>query len=182
MYEYVLIFFELYRNLLPVYEKAVKRLSVSLPHGYRTKRWVHLIAATLLVLVVFTLFVTLSLRYENVTPRDSAGMRPIPTPRVHVELDKEMKNNPKSTLGSKKVSSDRVQKTNEAPIVLPPKTPTSLRVERYFLPLVFGFFFGFVGSIPVAGPTSAMVLKLGIQGNFIAGHAVAIGGAAAEAV
>jgi threonine/homoserine/homoserine lactone efflux protein len=36
--------------------------------------------------------------------------------------------------------------------------------------------------VPVAGPTSAMVLKLGIQGKYRAGLTIAVGGAISEAV
>ncbi|CAI5742259.1 unnamed protein product [Hyaloperonospora brassicae] len=52
---------------------------------------------------------------------------------------------------------------------------------RLLLPLVAGFCFGFLGSVPIAGPTSAMVLKLGIQGKYAAGLTIAVGGAIAEA-
>jgi hypothetical protein len=55
-------------------------------------------------------------------------------------------------------------------------------VIRLLLPLVAGFCFGFLGSVPVAGPTSAMVLKLGIQGKYRAGLTIAVGGAISEAV
>ncbi|CAI5732170.1 unnamed protein product [Peronospora farinosa] len=54
-------------------------------------------------------------------------------------------------------------------------------VLRFLLPLVAGFCFGFLGSVPIAGPTSAMVLKLGIQGKYTAGLTIAIGGAISEA-
>ncbi|RMX67222.1 hypothetical protein DD238_001124 [Peronospora effusa] len=54
-------------------------------------------------------------------------------------------------------------------------------VLRLLLPLVAGFCFGFLGSVPIAGPTSAMVLKLGIQGKYTAGLTIAIGGAISEA-
>lgn len=50
------------------------------------------------------------------------------------------------------------------------------------LTMVLGMMFGFLGSIPIAGPTSAMILKFGIQGKYRAGQAVAVGGATAEAV
>ena len=55
-------------------------------------------------------------------------------------------------------------------------------VRRLLLPLVAGFCFGFLGSVPIAGPTSAMVLKLGIQGKYTAGLTIAVGGAISEAV
>ncbi|KAL0586987.1 hypothetical protein ABG067_003327 [Albugo candida] len=49
-------------------------------------------------------------------------------------------------------------------------------------PYLFGYIFGFLGSIPIAGPTSAMVFRLGIQGKYRSGLAIASGGAIAEAV
>ena len=40
----------------------------------------------------------------------------------------------------------------------------------------------FLKSGPVAGPTSAVVLKLGVQGKYTAGLTIVVGGAIAEAV
>ncbi|GLD94473.1 hypothetical protein PINS_up003084 [Pythium insidiosum] len=54
-------------------------------------------------------------------------------------------------------------------------------IIRLLLPLLAGFCFGFLGSVPIAGPTSAMVLKLGIQGKYQAGLTIAFGGAISEA-
>ena len=53
---------------------------------------------------------------------------------------------------------------------------------RLLLPLVAGFCFGFLGSVPIAGPTSAMVLKLGVQEKYTAGLTIVVGGTIAEAV
>lgn len=53
---------------------------------------------------------------------------------------------------------------------------------RLLLPLVAGYCFGFLGSVPIAGPTSAMVLKLGIQGKYQSALTIAVGGAISEAV
>ncbi|CAH0473972.1 unnamed protein product [Peronospora belbahrii] len=53
-------------------------------------------------------------------------------------------------------------------------------VLRLLLPLIAGFCFGFLGSVPIAGPTSAMVLRLGIQGKYTAGLTIAVGGAISE--
>jgi threonine/homoserine/homoserine lactone efflux protein len=47
---------------------------------------------------------------------------------------------------------------------------------------LIGFVVGWVGSIPVAGPISALVLTRGIQGRFRAGAYIAIGGGVVEAV
>lgn len=55
-------------------------------------------------------------------------------------------------------------------------------IVRLLLPLVAGYCFGFLGSVPIAGPTSAMVLKLGIQGKYQAALTIAVGGAMSEAV
>jgi threonine/homoserine/homoserine lactone efflux protein len=47
---------------------------------------------------------------------------------------------------------------------------------------IVGFLFGSIGSIPVAGPISALVVTRGIQGRFRAGVYIALGGGIAEAV
>jgi threonine/homoserine/homoserine lactone efflux protein len=46
----------------------------------------------------------------------------------------------------------------------------------------FGLAFGFVGSVPIAGPVSALVFRCGIDGRFSRGRGIAIGAAVAEAV
>ncbi len=46
---------------------------------------------------------------------------------------------------------------------------------------VLGFAFGFVGSIPVAGPISALVFSRGLAGRFRSGAFIAMGGAVGEA-
>ncbi|KAF1322704.1 Lysine exporter protein, partial [Globisporangium splendens] len=61
------------------------------------------------------------------------------------------------------------------------KTSKMPWVVRLVLPLVAGYCFGFLGSVPIAGPTSAMVLKLGIQGKYQAALTIAFGGALSEA-
>jgi threonine/homoserine/homoserine lactone efflux protein len=50
-----------------------------------------------------------------------------------------------------------------------------------FLALVFGFSFGFVGSMPLAGPIAVLVLMSGLRGAMRSGMAIAIGAAIAEA-
>lgn len=47
---------------------------------------------------------------------------------------------------------------------------------------LIGFVVGWVGSIPVAGPISALVLTRGIEGRFRAGVFIALGGGITEAV
>jgi threonine/homoserine/homoserine lactone efflux protein len=46
---------------------------------------------------------------------------------------------------------------------------------------LLGFVFGWLGSIPVAGPISALVVTRGIQGRQRAGVAIALGGGVGEA-
>ncbi len=48
------------------------------------------------------------------------------------------------------------------------------------LPLLIGFAFGYVGSMPVAGPISVLVLHLGLAHDSRHGVYVAVGGALAE--
>jgi threonine/homoserine/homoserine lactone efflux protein len=47
---------------------------------------------------------------------------------------------------------------------------------------VIGFLFGFLGSVPVAGPISVLVLERGLSGRFRSGLLLAIGSAVAESV
>jgi threonine/homoserine/homoserine lactone efflux protein len=50
------------------------------------------------------------------------------------------------------------------------------------LALAIGFVFGFVGSMPVAGPIAALVFAQGLQGRLRSAAAIAVGGALAEAI
>jgi threonine/homoserine/homoserine lactone efflux protein len=47
---------------------------------------------------------------------------------------------------------------------------------------IIGFLFGFIGSMPVAGPIAALVFSRGIEGRFRSGLGVAAGGALAEGI
>ena len=51
-----------------------------------------------------------------------------------------------------------------------------------WLAALFGFGMGFAGSIPLAGPTTMLVLSFGIQGRIRAAAGVAAGSALPEAV
>jgi len=51
-----------------------------------------------------------------------------------------------------------------------------------FVVLITGFLLGFVGSMPVSGPISVLVLTLGMRTEFRRAIGVAAGGATAEAV
>ena len=48
--------------------------------------------------------------------------------------------------------------------------------------LGLGFTFGFLGSMPVAGPASALVLSRGLVGRFLSGAMIGVGCAVAEGV
>ncbi|MDY0004051.1 MAG: LysE family transporter [Polyangia bacterium] len=50
------------------------------------------------------------------------------------------------------------------------------------LAILFGFLFGFIGSMPVAGPIAALVLARAIQGRPKAGISISAGAAIAESV
>ncbi len=47
---------------------------------------------------------------------------------------------------------------------------------------LLGFAFGWVGSVPIAGPIAALVVARGIEGRFRAGGYIALGGGIVEAV
>ena len=51
-----------------------------------------------------------------------------------------------------------------------------------WLAALFGFGMGFAGSIPLAGPTTMLVLSFGIQGRIRAAAGVAAGSALPEAI
>lgn len=50
------------------------------------------------------------------------------------------------------------------------------------LAILFGFLFGFVGSMPVAGPIAALVLARSLQGRYPSAVAIAAGAALAESL
>ncbi len=50
-----------------------------------------------------------------------------------------------------------------------------------FTALIIGFLFGFIGSMPVAGPIAALVLARALSGRFRAACAISVGAAVAEA-
>ena len=50
------------------------------------------------------------------------------------------------------------------------------------LAVLLGFTFGFFGSMPVAGPASALVLSRGLLGRFLSGVMIGLGCAVAEGV
>lgn len=54
--------------------------------------------------------------------------------------------------------------------------------KAFVTPALLGFALGFLGSVPIAGPTSAIVLKSGLQGEFKSGRTIALGSAMAESV
>lgn len=46
----------------------------------------------------------------------------------------------------------------------------------------FGFVFGFVGSVPIAGPVSALVFRSGVAGRTRRGQGITVGAALAEGI
>ncbi len=50
------------------------------------------------------------------------------------------------------------------------------------LAAVIGFLFGFLGSMPVAGPIAVLVFSRGVDGRHRSGLSIAVGGAVAEGV
>lgn len=159
--------------LLPVYKKAI--LYAWVPY-HRLRRGSVLIGIVVLLLI-FLLFSLLSwktLDHSHVAtrPTDVVMPQPVndPTPIAAdggVDMDADAKFEDQN--GAKEALSAPESATH-APLLL-----------RLLLPLTAGFCFGFLGSVPIAGPTSAMVLKLGIQGKYSAGLTIALGGAISEA-
>lgn len=50
------------------------------------------------------------------------------------------------------------------------------------LVFLIGFLLGFLGSVPIAGPIAALVLRRGLEGRFAAGLHIALGGSVAEGI
>jgi hypothetical protein len=156
--------------MLPLYKRAMRHTWTP----YRRLRRGAVLAGVVGLLVLFLLFSRLSpgapapaqavARVQDVVqPRPGHVQAPIAADRG-VATDEEAHEDETDPQPS-------LEPATQAPLVL-----------RLLLPLVAGFCFGFLGSVPVAGPTSAMVLKLGIQGKYRAGLTIAVGGAISEAV
>ncbi|POM73041.1 Hypothetical protein PHPALM_10151, partial [Phytophthora palmivora] len=155
--------------MLPLYKRGMRYAWVP----YRRLRGGAVVGGVVALLLLFLLFSRLSPEASTsapVTTRPDVVVRPqvvdVPAPIAAdggVDMDAE---EDAKTVDPKPSS----ESATPAPFVL-----------RLVLPLVAGFCFGFLGSVPIAGPTSAMVLKLGIQGKYSAGFTIAVGGAISEA-
>ncbi|KAF0692643.1 Aste57867_16282 [Aphanomyces stellatus] len=157
--------------MLPLYKKGLTYINVKRRHRDFT---IFAAVATMLVCLLlvgtYSMYVSLQKTSETAAPLpgvtdDSLSKTTTEVPLVPVATSVPM--NPVS---------------DEPPAAVPhPTMSPDLWVLRYLLPIVAGFAFGFLGSIPIAGPTSAMVLKMGIEGQYWEAQTVAMGGAAAEA-
>ncbi|KAF0734682.1 hypothetical protein Ae201684P_005051 [Aphanomyces euteiches] len=158
--------------MLPLYKKGLTYITVKRRH-----RNVVLIAAIATVVICLMLVGTYTMyrpldtsAEETIAPASTTTVSPAV---VIPEMIPRIPNIP---------SLSSIPATTDAPIPSPEETTAhNLWGLRYLLPISAGFIFGFLGSIPIAGPTSAMVLKMGIQGKYWEAQTVALGGAAAEA-
>ncbi|KAK1944634.1 hypothetical protein P3T76_004546 [Phytophthora citrophthora] len=164
--------------MLPLYKRAMRHAWVP----YRRLRRGAVVGGVVLLLLLFLLFSHLSPE----TPAPSIANRPVeeivqprpvdvPAPVTAdggVDMDDEAA-----------ADGENTDEENEVvePTVVPENATQAPLVLRLLLPLIAGFCFGFLGSVPIAGPTSAMVLKLGIQGKYSAALTIAVGGAISEA-
>ncbi|KAG7401980.1 hypothetical protein PHYBOEH_008501 [Phytophthora boehmeriae] len=155
--------------MLPLYKRSMRHAWVP----YRRLKRGAVVAGVVALLLLFLLFTQLS-------PAPSA-VASSPDP-VHVETA-ELSPPPveRQADGGVDTDAEAEAETQMDPTPTPEPTAQAPFVLRLLLPLVAGFCFGFLGSVPVAGPTSAMVLKLGIQGKYTAGLTIAVGGAISEA-
>ncbi|CEG37513.1 lysine exporter protein (lyse ygga) [Plasmopara halstedii] len=148
-----------------------------LPYHRLRRGSVLIVAAVLLLFFLsFSLLSWKTLDPPHVATKstDIVLPRPVDNPTTvakdeGVDIDVDLKFEDNKEMKEKEVLTSPETRT-QAPFVL-----------RLLLPLIAGFCFGFLGSVPVAGPTSAMVLKLGIQGKYRAGLTIAVGGAISEA-
>ncbi|EQC39827.1 hypothetical protein SDRG_03247 [Saprolegnia diclina VS20] len=161
--------------MLPLYKRGLHLVTLAKSRRHRRYATFAVVSAILiciLMLAMYAMYIALSVAENDVTPQ--------PSLQVHgPEID--------AGLVATAISKTPVPTTITSPIGGDDDTkPPPPAVERFWLvrlvlPLVAGFVFGFLGSIPIAGPTSAMVLKMGIQGEYWAAQSIALGGAAAEA-
>lgn len=154
--------------MLPLYKRGVRYAWVP----YRRLRRGAVFGGVAALLLLFLLFSRLSPEAPPVAIQQSSDIvqtRPVDVPADGgVDMDAEAEMSAAAATADPKLAPET---STQAPLVL-----------RLLLPLVTGFCFGFLGSVPIAGPTSAMVLKLGIQGKYTAGLMIAVGGAISEAV
>ncbi|ETK78856.1 hypothetical protein F441_15500 [Phytophthora nicotianae CJ01A1] len=182
--------------MLPLYKRAMRHAWVP----YRRLRSGTVVGGAVALLLLFLLFSSLSPEAPTPSPvaRPTEVVQPqtvdIPTTveagggigmDEKVEADGDFDTNAEVAAGGgvdmdAEVEADEVKEVEE-PSAAPENATQVPFVLRLLLPLIAGFCFGFLGSVPIAGPTSAMVLKLGIQGKYTAGLTIAVGGAISEA-
>ncbi|KAE9362443.1 hypothetical protein PF008_g36 [Phytophthora fragariae] len=152
--------------MLPLYKRGMRYAWVP----YRRLRRGAVLGGIVALLLLFLLFTRLSPDVPEAPAAVDVVQPDVAAPVAAnggVDMDAETHADAEEATDVPTPSPDAV---TQAPLVL-----------RLLLPLVAGFVFGFLGSVPVAGPTSAMVLKLGIQGKYTAGMTIAVGGAISEA-
>ncbi|KAL3660081.1 hypothetical protein V7S43_015003 [Phytophthora oleae] len=164
--------------MLPLYKRAMRHAWVP----YRRLRRGAVVGGVVALLLLFLLFSHLSPE----TPAPSVASSPVEEivrPRS-VDVPAPVAADGGVDMDAK-AAADKENADEENEVVEPTAVPESASqaplVLRLLLPLIAGFCFGFLGSVPIAGPTSAMVLKLGIQGKYSAALTIAVGGAISEA-
>ncbi|DAZ95651.1 TPA: hypothetical protein N0F65_002280 [Lagenidium giganteum] len=193
-------------TMLPLYRRTMRFIS----DPYMRMKKQAVVASIMALFLLYVLLVGVSDNYDNsvlplVTPTrfqpttplpaqpirpmidtatgavsDAPGLRGAAAPDVRPALE------PEPAMPAPRVPSRNTNVHANAAAEEPvagaiPPTRNNPLILRLLLPLLAGFCFGFLGSVPIAGPTSAMVLKLGIQGKYQAGLTIAFGGALSEA-
>ncbi|KAG6618660.1 lysine exporter protein (lyse ygga) [Phytophthora cinnamomi] len=162
--------------MLPLYKRGMRYAWVP----YRRLRLGAVLGGVVTLLLLFLLFSRLSPELSEAPAAAVAVVRPDVVQPQPVAADGGV------DVAAGATHADAEAETEEPATVAPPAPSVENATQaplvlRLLLPLVAGFVFGFLGSVPVAGPTSAMVLKLGIQGKYTAGLTIAVGGAISEA-
>ncbi|KAG1693676.1 hypothetical protein DVH05_023078 [Phytophthora capsici] len=162
--------------MLPLYKRAMRHAWVP----YRRLRRGAVVGGVVALLLLFLLFSSLSPEM----PAPSVANRPVEEiarpPSVDVPAPVAADGGVDMDAAADEENDDGEKEMVE-PTAVPESTTQAPLVLRLLLPLIAGFCFGFLGSVPIAGPTSAMVLKLGIQGKYSAALTIAVGGAISEA-
>ncbi|OQR92189.1 hypothetical protein ACHHYP_03971 [Achlya hypogyna] len=168
--------------MLPLYKRGLHLVTLAKSRRHRRYAVFAVLSALLicvLLVAMYALYVALD-RIENdiekvpsVSPMRGPELRPV-TDEAATKVAAAVSWVPSVTPFK---GDDEERAMPPSPVGKNQEAPPRHWFARIFLPLIAGFFFGFLGSIPIAGPTSAMVLKMGIQGEYWAAQSIALGGA-----
>ncbi|OQR94429.1 hypothetical protein THRCLA_08170 [Thraustotheca clavata] len=167
--------------MLPLYKKGLHLMSLANSRRHRRYKTLAVLSAILICMLLVAMYAML-MAFDDVEPEMTRSPRAEDIGTIQsteiVPSTLDIASIVKTPVPSY-LENDDEKAIPPSPLVQP--KDEKIWLLRYLLPILAGFVFGFLGSIPIAGPTSAMVLKMGIQGEYWAAQSIALGGAAAEA-